>query len=57
MLTIARKSDEALIITTPDGDEIRVVVHNFQLDQVKVSIDASKEYIINREELLNDALV
>ncbi len=56
MLTISRKSNEALIIQTPDGDEIRVVVHGFQKDQVKVSIDAPRDYVITREELLEGSI-
>jgi len=55
MLTIERKEREAVIIQTPDGEEIRIVLHDLRNDRVKVSIDASKEYIITREELLEDS--
>ena len=57
MLTIARKPNEFIIIQTPDGDEIRITVNKFQSDQVKVSIDAPRDYIINREELMTDDVV
>jgi len=52
MLTIARKPNEFIVIQTPDGDEIRITVNKFQSDQIKVSIDAPREYIIKREELM-----
>ncbi|HFD31887.1 MAG TPA: carbon storage regulator [Gammaproteobacteria bacterium] len=56
MLTISRKPNEALIIQTPDGEEIHVFVHGFQKDLVKVSIDASLDYVITREELLDGSI-
>ena len=57
MLTIARKAHESIIITTPDGDELRIVVHTFEGNQIKVSIEASTDYRITREELLEDSFV
>lgn len=51
MLTIARKEQESLIITTPNGDEIEVLISHIQHDQVKVCIEASKGYIVKRKEL------
>jgi len=56
MLTVARKPNQAIIIQTPDGDELRIVVNNFRLDQIKISIDAPQEYTINREELMTDSV-
>ena len=50
MFTISRRADESIVIQTPDGDEIRVVVHSFQKDKIEVSIDASKgsQYYVRR---------
>jgi len=57
MLTISRNSNESIVIQTPDGDEIRIVVHSFNNNQIKVSIDASNDYNIIREELMEGEVV
>lgn len=54
MQTIARKANESIVIQTPDGDEIRVVVHSFNKDQIKVSVDVSRDYNVVCEELMTD---
>jgi len=51
VLTLSRRQDESIIIQTPDGDEIRILVHDFASNSIKLSIDASRDYVIHREEL------
>jgi len=56
MLTLSRHEEEAIIIQTPDGDEIRIVLHDLNKGSTKISIDAPKDYAIHREELLHDSI-
>ncbi len=49
MLKLARKEGERVFITTPSGEEI--IIEN--LGNNRVGIDAPKEYVIAREELLD----
>jgi len=54
MLTLTRHENEAIIIKTPDRDEIRISIHDIKKGNVKVSIDANEDYEVYREELLHD---
>lgn len=47
MLILTRKSGEAIAI----GDEIKIHVIEIKGKQVRLGIDAPKEYAINREEI------
>lgn len=51
MLTIARKEQQSLIITAPNGEEIEVLIGHIQNDQIKICIEANKGYIVKRKEL------
>ena len=54
MQTISRNESESIVIQTPDGDEINIIVSSLNKDQIKISIDASSDYIIIPEELMTD---
>lgn len=54
MQTISRNENESIVIQTPDGEEINILVSNPSKDQIKVCIDASKDYMILPEELMKD---
>ena len=43
-------SDESIVIQTAEGYEIRMNIHSFNVNQIKVSSDVSKEQMIAREE-------
>ena len=49
MLKLTRKENERVFIITPSGDEI--IIEN--LGSNRIGIDAPKEYVIPREELLD----
>ena len=52
MLTLTKKENEPIICTLPNGEEIKIVVTKVNGNQTKVSIDASDDVFILREELL-----
>jgi len=54
MQTISRNENESIVIQTPDGDEINIIVSSLNKDQIKISIDASSDYMIIPEELMTD---
>jgi carbon storage regulator CsrA len=54
MLVLARKPLERILITTPDGYEISVVICQVRGGLVKVGMDARKEVKILRAELVDD---
>jgi carbon storage regulator CsrA len=54
MLVIARKRSERILITTPDGYEIVVMICQVKGGLVKVGLDACKEVKILRAELVDD---
>jgi len=51
MLILARRQNESLIITTPNGEEIRILIMDAYHGFAKLGIDAPAEYLILREEL------
>jgi len=51
MLILARRQDESLIITTPTGEEIRVLIMDAYHGFAKLGIEAPADYLILREEL------
>ena len=52
MLILARRKEECIVITTPTGEVIKILVMDAYHGFVKQGIDAPKEYKILREELL-----
>lgn len=51
MLVLKRKVDEAVIVTTPDGSRIRVLVVDFDGASVKLGFEAARDITIHREEV------
>ena len=54
MLILSRKHNESITITTPSGENIEITILEGKGTQVKVGIDAPKDYLILRDELLDD---
>jgi carbon storage regulator CsrA len=52
MLNMTRRAGERVIITCPDGTQIEVVVTECRNGRAKLGIEAPRDYIIDREELL-----
>jgi len=52
MLILARRQDESLVITTPNGEEIKVLVMDAYHGFAKLGIEAPADFKILREELL-----
>ena len=52
MLILSRGPNERVIITTPQGETIQVVVVNANKGRTHLGIDAPQGYRILREELL-----
>ena len=51
MLVLSRKKEQAILI----GDSIRIVISDVRGDNVRVAIDAPRDVVVIREELLKDA--
>lgn len=51
MLVLHRNIDESVIITTPDGYRIKVVVSSFYKDGVRLEFETCPEVAIVRSEL------
>lgn len=51
MLILTRKQDEKIVITTPDGIRITVMVVAIRGDKVRLGIEAPKDVAIHREEI------
>lgn len=51
MLVLTRKQFEGLIITMPDGTEMKIVVVEVKNNKVRLGIDAPKEVNVLRDEL------
>jgi len=52
MLILARRNDESLIITTPNGEEIQIILMNAHRGSAQLGIQAPPDYIITRDELI-----
>jgi carbon storage regulator len=53
MLVLTRKNNEQIIITIPNEKEIVIRVVQISSNQVKIGIDAPKEFLILRDELID----
>ena len=52
MLVLARKQSESLILKTPDGKQIKVLILGTKNGQAKIGVDAPSDIINLRDELL-----
>ena len=55
MLVLARKSNESIVITTPDGEIVEICVLRVGARNVKIGIQASADTRIVRGELSPDS--
>lgn len=53
MLSLSRKKDESIIFFLPNGKLITVKVYEIRRDKVRISIDASSNIKILRNEVYN----
>lgn len=51
MLVLTRKTEAAVIIVTPTGERIRVVVTSINGSVVRLGFEAAKDVSIKREEI------
>jgi carbon storage regulator len=54
MLVLSRKKLESIEVTTPDGTVITIFLCEIRGDKVRIGINAPKDVIIVRTELLED---
>jgi len=54
MLILKRKKKESITITAPSGETIEFTILEYQGGQVKVSIVAPDDYLILRDELIEN---
>lgn len=54
MLILTRRPDESLVMTTPKGEQVEVIVLGVKGNQVRLGIVADKSINIVRSELLDD---
>ena len=52
MLVLTRKTDEAIIIELPNGQQVDIIVSEVKGNQVRIGIDAPRNVIVLREELI-----
>lgn len=52
MLVLSRQRDERIIIQTPEGREITLVVCALGIDSVRLGIQADRDVIVHREEVI-----
>jgi carbon storage regulator len=53
MLVLTRMQNEKIVITTPDGIRITVMVIAIRGDKVRLGIEAPKDVAVHREEVQN----
>ncbi len=51
MLVLSRKPTESILITTPSGDVIRVLVDSIRGNRVSIGFEADRKIVIKRAEL------
>ena len=57
MLVLSRKVNETLLITTPDGEEIRITLAALRGHTARFGVTAPRSYSIVREELVSPETV
>ncbi len=51
MLVITRQLDQVVVITLPDGREMRVTVTDIKGGKIRLGFDAATDVLIDREEV------
>lgn len=51
MLVLSRLKDESIIITTPQGDKIEIVITEVSGHKVRVGIEAARNISVHRKEV------
>jgi len=51
MLVLTRKKNEAIIVTTPDGIEVDIIVVEIRGDKVRLGISAPLDFVVDRMEV------
>ncbi len=54
MLILTRRPDESLVMTTPEGEQVEIVVLGVKGNQVRLGLIADKSITIVRSELLDN---
>lgn len=52
MLTLSRRATETVVITSPTGEQITIVISEVRLKRCVIGIDAPRSYVVARGELL-----
>lgn len=51
MLVCSRKTNERMVITTPEGRLIRMTIVELRGDKVRVGFEADRDVVIDRQEI------
>ena len=51
MLVLSRRQEESIVITTPYGEEIHILILDSTAVSTRIGIHAPSDYLISREEL------
>lgn len=54
MLVLSRRQEESIIITTPGGEEIHILILDSTTNSTRLGIHAPSDYLISREELRSE---
>ena len=54
MLVLSRRQEESIVITTPYGEEIHILILDSTAVSTRLGIHAPSDYLISREELLSE---
>lgn len=53
MLVLSRRVNETLLITTPDGEKIRITLAALRGHTARIGVTAPRSYLIVREEIVS----
>lgn len=51
MLVLSRKKDQKIMITTPSGEEIMVMIVEIRGDKVRLGVKCARDIVVDREEV------
>lgn len=51
MLVLARREQEEIIVTSPQGEELRILVVEIRPGLVRLGLNAPRTWVINRAEI------
>lgn len=54
MLILTRKENEALTLTTAEGETIEITLLDAKFGEAKIGVDAAQSVRIERNEIMND---